>query len=280
MIYIDMTKLDLDQSEIDEGARLTRELLTLPEGERKQFIEDNSDYWTDLKPKFEKISNAKCWYTEAKEDVSPYTMDHFRPKNKVTNTAHTYKIKTIASPQPYWWLAFEPQNYRLMGSIPNSKKGVRFPLRKESLIAVNVDEIAKEVPVLIDPTNKDDVNWIDFNEDGKVCPACSETESWCAIRVYLSAKIYGLDSEKLVKARKEIRTSCKRIADSIIRIYQQDKDNNNDLVREEMAEKCRELRLLANPKSEYSAVAKSYILGHPEKFIRNLAVQIGAANWE
>ncbi|AZH31304.1 hypothetical protein [Paenibacillus sp. M-152] len=272
MIYIDMSKLNLDQSLLDEGARLTAELLVTPEKDRKQFIDDNSAYWTKLKFEFEKLSHYKCWYTEAKEDVSAYTMDHFRPKNKVTNTTHPYKIKTIASSQAYWWLAFDPQNYRLMGSTPNSKKGVRFPLREGSPIALKTNEIGNEVPVLIDPTNKDDVTWIDFNEDGKVCPACSDIESWCAIRVYLSAKIYGLDSEKLVKARKEIRTTCKRIADRIVSIYQQDNYNNNPLVREEMQEKCRELRNLANPESEYSAVAKSYILSHPESFIRKFAV--------
>jgi len=272
VIYIDMSKLSLDQSLLDEGARLTKELLATPEKDRKQFIDDNSEYWTKLKSEFEKLSHYKCWYTEAKEDVSAYTMDHFRPKNKVTNTTHSYKIKTIASSQAYWWLAFDPRNYRLMGSIPNSTKGVRFPLRKGSPIALKADEIGNEVQVLIDPTNKDDVTWIDFNEDGKVCPACSDTESWCAIRVYLSAKIFGLDSEKLVKARKELRITCKRIADRIVSIYQQDDYNNNPLVREEMQEKCRELRRLANPENEYSAVAKSCILSHPEPFIRKFAV--------
>jgi hypothetical protein len=64
------------------------------------------------------------------------------------------------------------------------------------------------------------------------------------------------------------------IADRIISIYQQDDYNNNPLVREEMTEKCRELRHLSNPDSEYSSVAKSYILGHSEKFIRNVATQI------
>jgi hypothetical protein len=271
VIYIDLSKLNLDQSFLDEGAKLTADLLSTPEKDRKQFIEDNSAYWTKFKRDFEKISNYKCWYTEAKEDVSAYTMDHFRPKNKVTNTTHSYKIKTIASSQAYWWFAFDPQNYRLMGSIPNSTKGVRFPLRKGSPIALKADEIVNEVPVLIDPTNKDDVYWVDFNEDGKVCPACSDTESWSAIRVYLSAKIYGLDSEKLVKARKEIRTTCKRIIDRIVSIYQQDDFNNNPLVREEMQEKFEELRRLTDPKSEYSSVAKSYILNHPEYFIRKFA---------
>jgi hypothetical protein len=255
-----MSKLDIDQSLLDEGKRLTTELLATPEKDRKQFIDDNSTYWTKLKSDFEKLSHYKCWYTEAKEDVSAYTMDHFRPKNKVTNTKHSHKIKTVASSQAYWWVSFNHQNYRLMGSIPNSTKGVRFPLRKGSPIALKADEIEREVPVLIDPTNKDDVTWIDFNEDGKVCPACSDTESWSAIRVYLSSKIYGLDSEKLIKARKEIRTTCKRIADRIVSIYQQDDYNNNPLVREEMQEKFKELRHLANPESEYSAVAKSYIL--------------------
>lgn len=271
MIYIDMSKLKLDQSLLDEGERLTAELLALPEKDRKQFIDDNSEYWTKVKPAFDKLAHYKCWYTEAKEDVSAYTMDHFRPKNKVTNTTHSYKIKTIASSKAYWWLAFDPQNYRLMGSIPNSKKSVRFPLRKGSPIALKADEIGNEVPVLIDPTNEDDVTWIDFNEDGKVCPACSDTESWCAIRVYLSAKIYGLDSEKLVKARKEIRTTCKRIIDRIVRLYQRDDFNNNPLVREEMQEKFKELKQLIKPNSEYSAVAKSFILSHPEPFIRKVA---------
>lgn len=272
MIYIDMANLNLDKNLLDEGLRLTAELKALPADERKKFIEDNCAYWTSLKAEYEKLSNYKCWYTEAKEEVSAYTMDHFRPKNRVTNTTHKYKIKTIVSSAPYWWLAFEPSNYRLMGSIPNSTKGVRFPLRKGSSIALDINEVVNEVPVLIDPTNKDDVTWIDFNEDGKVCPACSDVESWCAVRVYLSAKIYGLDSEKLIKARKEIRSNCKRIADRIVKLYQQDDYNNNPVVREEMEERFRELRHLANPESEYSAVAKSYMLGHPEPFIRKFAV--------
>lgn len=272
MIYIDITKLNINQNLVNEGRRLTEQLQALPEKDRQHFIEENSSYWTKLKTEFEKLSHDKCWYTEAKEDVSAYTIDHFRPKNKISNIKHSYKTKTIISPQSYWWLAFEPQNYRLMGSIPNSTKGMKFPLREGSPIASTVEELKNEVPLLIDPTNKEDVAWIDFNEDGKVCPACSDVESWCAIRVYLSAKIYGLDSQKLVKARKEIRTTCKRITDRIVSIYQQDDYNNNPLVREEMMEKFRELRRLAAPESEYSATAKSYILSHPEPFIRKFAV--------
>ncbi|MFV0241055.1 MAG: hypothetical protein ACK5H4_13575 [Lacrimispora sphenoides] len=271
MIYIDLKNNPPPQELIDEGQRLTAELMLLPADERKAFIEKHANYWGKLKAHLKKLSDGKCWYSEAHDVASEYHVDHFRPKNQTKGLKRDCDILTISNAEPYWWLAFDWENYRLSGSIPNTSKNAYFPLRIATVIAKCKNEIRDEVPGLLDPTDEDDVLWITFGEDGQVYPACDNDDSWEAQRVKLSARVYNLNCPSLVDARKEVQNTCKRIIEDIKNMQADVKNNNNPIVRAQLKAKVKELRDKTKPKSELSAVATSYILSQPETYIRKIA---------
>ena len=270
MIFIDYKNNPPSEELIKEGQKLTQQLLALPENKRKEFIERNKFYWGKLKKHLSSLSYGKCWYTEAHDIASVYHVDHFRPKNETRKLKKDCHIETDNNDEAYWWLAFAWENYRLCGDIPNITKNAYFPLRKGSPIAKNVDDLDKEWIGLLDPTDYMDVMLLTFGEDGRAYPACSDDSSWDAQRVTLSICVYDLNSAALVDARIEIQNQCKRRVNRIMRLIQ-DKDNNyNPLVREEIREQVCALKKMVEPRSELSAVAKKYIQGRTETFIKNI----------
>ena len=271
MIFINYKNNPPSQELIDEGRELTKQLLLLPEIERKKYIEKHSDYWRKLEAHLASLSYGKCWYTEAHDIASVYHVDHFRPKNETKKLTKDCKIETDNNPEPYWWLAFAWENYRYSGSIPNTSKNAYFPLRKGSMIARKLDDVEKEWTGLLDPTVEEDVLWLTFGEDGKAYPACDDDLSWEAQRVYLSVRVYNLNAPSLIDARVEIQNDCKRRINKIIKLMSDKENNYNVLIRDESKDQIQELRKMLNPKSELSAVAKCYILNRPESFIRRIA---------
>lgn len=270
MIYIDYENNPPPKELIDEGKKLTQQLLALSEDKRKEFIEENKAYWGKLKEHLSSLSHGKCWYTEAHDIASVYHVDHFRPKNETKKLKKDCEIDTDNNEEAYWWLAFAWENYRLSGSIPNTSKNAYFPLRKDSPIAKSVEQLDKEWIGLLDPTDYADVILLTFGEDGRVYPACSDDSSWEAQRVLLSVRVYDLDSPTLVDARVEIQNQCRRRANRIVRLMLDKENNYNQLVKEEIKEHIHELRKMMDSSSELSAVAKHYILNRTEPFIRDI----------
>lgn len=74
------------------------------------YIAASGAVWSALKVTLEGLSAGKCWYTEAKDKVSHWQVDHYRPKSL------------------YPWLAFDWSNLRLCGGKPNLRKLNEFPL--------------------------------------------------------------------------------------------------------------------------------------------------------
>ena len=70
--------------------------------------------WKDLKPFFEKASHKKCWYCESRQSRSDKAVDHFRPKGAIRDDSLGHA--------GYWWLAFEPKNYRYSCTFCNSRR--------------------------------------------------------------------------------------------------------------------------------------------------------------
>ena len=50
---------------------------------RAALFDKYAALWSELKPTLSRWSYDKCWYTEAREAVSDYHVDHFRPKSRV-----------------------------------------------------------------------------------------------------------------------------------------------------------------------------------------------------
>src|SRR5690606_21124969 len=94
--------------------------------------------WSMLRPGLERLSNHKCWFTEATSSIADFHVEHFRPKKKVELIKNKYPYaerRTAACTKGYWWLAYEIENLRLAGSKPNQKKRNYFPLETNSILA-------------------------------------------------------------------------------------------------------------------------------------------------
>lgn len=150
-------------------------MITKNDQQKAATASNGNVHWTQTKNYLENASNRKCWYTESKNPGCQNDVEHFRPKARVfdkdQNLLHWY-----------WFLAFNPTNYRLSAQIPNrlnnnplrgitGGKGDHFPLVNNTPHATNIATIPNENPALLDPCNINDVRMLAFNPDGR--PALS-----------------------------------------------------------------------------------------------------------
>lgn len=271
MIFIDLFGNPPPQKLIDEGETLTRELMALSPDQRSDFIDQHADYWGKLKAYYMNLSHGKCWYTEAKDIASAYHMDHFRPKKETIALTRDCTIPTINNDEAYWWLAFDWTNYRFAASIPNSSKNAYFPLKPGTCAAKSKDELDDEWKGLLDPTDEYDVSFIAYGTDGNVYPACADVNSWDALRVMLSVRVYNLNSISLVDARKEVQQTCKAKIEFIKKAQRDYAETGSKIYRDMLKNYVSELREMTKPTSELSSVARNYIRNDAEEFIRNIA---------
>lgn len=165
--------------------------------ERKDIIDKNHRIWKLLKETFKQVSYGKCWYSEAREIYSHYHVDHFRPKNKAIDINNSDK-------GGYWWLAFNWENYRLMGSVGNTKKGDHFPVKNHKANSPT-DPIEDEIYYFLDPVNKEDVKLLNFNEEGKAIPAADKTKAaWSFERADETITWYDLNYDELKEERRRV----------------------------------------------------------------------------
>lgn len=271
MIFIDLFSNPPSQELIDEGEKLTKELMQLPPEQRNDFIDRHDDYWGKLKAHYMKLSHEKCWYTEAKEIASHYHMDHFRPKKQPKELKKNCEIETATSKEAYWWLAFDWKNYRLAASIPNTSKHSYFPLKKGTHPITQGQDVDDEWCGLLDPTDEFDVSLIAFGIDGKAYPACEDANCWDAQRVTLSKQVYNLDYQPLVDKRIEIQQICKQKIQKIKNAQRNYAKTHSSEFRDMLKDYVRELKAITRPDAELSAVARNYIRNDSEEFIRNIA---------
>jgi len=173
-----MRYIDINQVRDDIPA----EVLTALENKHQDLVDGDDQIkltaigkgnitWRKVKKCLEKASNRKCWYTESKNPGCLYDVDHFRPKARKTDGDGVIQYW-------YWFLAFDPKNYRLSCQFSNrlninpetgqtGGKGDQFPLLGGQAHATTKAEIVIENPVLIDPCNSDDCDLLEFQPDGR-----------------------------------------------------------------------------------------------------------------
>jgi hypothetical protein len=245
MVFIDLSTHTIPQEWITKAQQLTDELVAAPtEAARKKIIDDNQEFWSTAKKHLPYAE--KCWFSEAKEAVSPYEVEHFRPKNAVSKYTSVTKVqKNILGDVEkenfkqniidnieaqrndwtkerkykgvgYWWLAFNYRNYRVVGKLINTKKSTRFPLKIGSPIGYNVDfDINTERVVLLDPTNEADTKLLTFNSDGSVSPSYTNSAEYQYLRALVSIDIYGLNKlPNLTEGRKNKWKQCVNLIDN------------------------------------------------------------------
>ena len=221
MRHIDNSNLTISQGWKDKVDKVKQKLKQCRTHDERMELIGKNEIWRELRLELEKCSDNKCWYTEASDKVSNYDVDHFRPKG----TIKQYKSTTNCT-DGYWWLAYEPGNYRLSGIIPNRplkdmKDGVTkgkhnyFPIRPGSQIALseNDDEDA-EFNYLLDPTKEFDVTLLTFDNTGSAIPSYPNS-TWEYERAFVSIELYNLDFYKLKSARKKVWDRCERTINEI-----------------------------------------------------------------
>lgn len=211
-----------------------------------------SRHWGKLKPWLLALSEGKCWFTEARDIASHLDVEHFRPKKTVCNAKGPER-------DGYWCLAFDFMNFRIAGTVPNRKKGVRFPLRQDSPCSsctkrCDGDEIAH----FLDPTNSHDVTLLAFDEDGKAIPAPGVSR-WDFIRVRRTVNRLKLTEHQLLT--EERRKIWQRVTTQINNYKRAlSESKNSAAARERVKIAARDIATLTQRNAELSAVAKWCVL--------------------
>lgn len=207
MIYIDSKNTQPPEKWRRRAKRFTNKLKAIESNEdKKVYIKKHGYFWTEIKKWLLDLSYGKCWYSEAKDCVSYYDIDHFRPKLEAKNLDETKR-------EGYWWLAFDWTNYRIAGSICNCTnnlngetfgKGTFFPLRDGSISATHENNnIDQEVIYLLDPRNPRDPSILTFDDEGCTKPA-TKLGAWEIERAEVTIKLYYLNYELLIDERKKV----------------------------------------------------------------------------
>lgn len=274
MIYIhrDWSKVP---DEIKEALKKAAdELDAIPDPQaRKAHIESNSKAWTAVRDYLSGMSNKKCWYSEARESVSRYQVDHFRPHGRAKQAAKTYT-------EGYSWLAFDLENFRLAGMLCNTVnkeyseesvgKGDWFPLIDPTQRATLENRaIGGETPILLDPTDPEDPAKLWFNEDGTVVPA-PELEPDAQASVTLAIDYLGLKQSMLIGQRRRKMRQARRAINrykAVARIPKGERSAND---RANLKEAEAELLAMSSPSGEFAAAVRCYLIANG---LRHLALQ-------
>ena len=274
MRYIDLNSiLDLIPDEKLDALKDVNDLMsTLSEADKITRANNGNKDWRPIKQYFEKASNRKCWYTESKNTGCSNDVEHFRPKGKV------HKPKKGPLIHWYWFLAFNPVNYRLSCQFSNRRnyndlygksggKGDHFPLLNGSKYALDLTSLAREVPVLLDPCVESDTKLLDFLPDGRpVLSPIYNSDLDARKRVEESKLLLNLDFPTFNEDREELYNRVKEL-------IQDGDDNQGNIAVMNITE--RDLRRLMNKNSEYSKAAECYIRGFRDRnWVENIILTI------
>lgn len=173
MLWIDVLQFDPPDSWRSRAALAAERLRNAQVAEARMVILKRLRLWSSLKKEMARLSNGKCWYCDSIQDRSDLAVDHYRPKGRLSDVSPPHS--------GYWWLAYEPSNFRLACTHCNSPsrnshdevRGKRslFPLADESKRARDPsDALVAECPLLLDPTVATDGMLLFYDTDGYVRP--------------------------------------------------------------------------------------------------------------
>ena len=159
-----------------------------------------------------KIVGNKCWYSEVPLEGADPNIDHFRPKGQVREVDATLQNTQTTSPG-YWWLAFEPRNFRLSSMHANQRrvdadtnggKWDYFPVLGARAIEGASLLVISENALALDPCSPSDVSLLWFDPDGKPC--CAEWKRrpnpLDTQRVRTTVWLYHLDKREIETRRR------------------------------------------------------------------------------
>ena len=230
---------------------------------RKAYINANRTKWSAVRDYLSGMSHGKCWYSEAREAVSRYQVDHFRPHGRAKQAAKDYC-------EGYSWLAFDAENFRLAGMLCNTVnqeyseesigKGDWFPLRDPATRAsIQSRSTGRETPILLDPIDPEEPYWLWFDQDGNVVPDPELTEPRKAL-VEQAITFLGLRQSMLNRRRRSRLRICLRAirrykeADALPRGERTARDTAN------LNEARGELLAMSAPTGEFAAAVRCLLI--------------------
>jgi hypothetical protein len=221
---------------------------------RKIVIKNNEKFWGNFKEQLLLLSHNKCWFSEAKDCISHWEVEHFRPKKSAKDIDGTEQMG-------YWWLAFDWRNFRICGNVPNRKKGTYFPLR-EGCQRVGLDgDLRMEHPILLDPADPDDPNLISFDSFGNAIVPSDCNDPWDTERVIYSIERYSLnDYPPLVDKRKVVWNECWRRIQQYLYEEKMYQTNKSPTSLVSLKEQAKQIRAMFKATEEFSSVAKACVL--------------------
>jgi len=259
-----------DGSDNEEWLEKAQDLLELladaaDHAARCVIIEENEDFWKELREWLLLLSHDKCWYSEARDVFSYVDVEHFRPKTKVKRKPRG------PEKDGYWWLAFDWQNYRICGQVGNRKKGIFFPLTEASQEATyNGLSIRNEIPILLDPCRDGDPELLAFGEDGAAgCHA--DADAFTELRVKETILRLNLNHAPLKRARRRIWQQCWQLIEDCRQLAPAAQQNAGPAEQQEILGKKAELTRMVNAESEFSAVAIECLLKSNIRWAMRLA---------
>jgi len=221
-------------------------------------ILDGNPIWRELKEDLEYLSFGKCWYSEAREKVSYYHVDHFRPKKRSIDSDGSNNIG-------YWWLAYEWRNYRISGSVINTAKRDKFAVYRNR--ASNpIMPLEDELIYLLDPVNQDDVALLTFNENGEAMPLNPSEDEWEHKRAKYTIETLNLNDPKLVRARKIKWQDIVKTIRAIQELQRRNNENPSVHTQTKLSELKDQIRELISPVSELSSTYRACLRASREEW--------------
>jgi uncharacterized protein (TIGR02646 family) len=218
---------------------------------RHKAINAKSSVWRAAEDALRQASHGKCWYCESSQDRSDKPVDHFRPKNSVSEAADH---------PGYWWLAFDWRNYRYSCTYCNSKrrdvaggteggKQDHFPIIPPPPHARSDDD-PNDRAKLLDPTDDGDTKLLTFLPNGFPHPMKNDPIS--VDRVTESVRLYHLDHRPLVTRRKRIADEISQHVENANAANASGDEVNYRFHKKEIIKHVRE-------KADYSSAARVYL---------------------
>jgi DNA replication protein DnaC len=136
--------------------------------------------------------NGKCAFCESYVSIDEFSYMHrYRPKSGAIGQDGT------ASPDHYWWLAYEWSNLYLVCLACNKIRGDRFPITgKRAESKATGEALLKEGPLLLDPCNDFPEDHLVFDEKGMVASDSPQGRT--------TIETLALNRTPLIRARAEV----------------------------------------------------------------------------
>jgi len=213
MIHINPHDINFDPVWEARTLELTNELLKKKPEERAAFIKSKrAETWGNetLLKSLRGVVGNKCWYTEVSLDGFDPNIDHFRPKGRVVEIDHSTFEKTGYISDGYWWLAFEPKNFRLscmhsnQRRVDESTEGGKwdfFPVEGTRTSECTEWDLIAEDVLPFDPCCAMDMALLWFSSDGTPTLKNSSPSDEEKRRLDVTVWLFHLNKDEIAKKR-------------------------------------------------------------------------------